>query len=64
MRENLTLKKIIMLFIISFAVLFIEIYFFTNSNGLSGAIIRTIAMQSLVFVPIFILKIVKKYNNY
>ena len=52
MRENLTLKKIIMLFIISFAVLFIEIYFFTNSNGLSGAIIRTIAMQSLVFVPI------------
>lgn len=49
----MTLKRCIRLFVLSFIVLFFNTYLFSNSNGFFGAIIRTLALQSLMFIPLF-----------
>ncbi len=49
----MTLKRGIRLFVLSFIVLFFNTYLFSNSNGIFGAIIRTLALQSLMFSPLF-----------
>lgn len=49
----MTLKRYMKLFFVSFIVLFINIYLFSNSNDFLGVIIRTLALQSLIFIPLF-----------
>lgn len=53
MENEMTLRRCINLFFISFIILFINTYLFSNSNGFLGAIFRTLALQALIFIPLF-----------
>lgn len=60
MEKKITLKRSITLFVVSFIVLFTNIYLFSDPSGPMGAVIQTLAVQSLVFIPLFTLMLIQK----
>lgn len=63
MEKKITLKRCITLFIVTFIVLFINIYLFSDNAGLLGAIIKTLLVQSLIFIPLFLLMLIQNKNG-
>lgn len=63
MEKKITLKRSITLFVVSFIVLFINIYLFSDPSGPLGAVIQTLAVQSLLFIPLFVLMLLQKNDN-
>lgn len=63
MEKKITLKRCITLFIVTFIVLFINIYLFSDNAGLLGAIIKTLLVQSLIFIPLFVLMLIQNKNG-
>lgn len=63
MEKKITLKRSITLFVVTFIVLFTNIYLFSDHSGPLGAIIQTLAVQSLVFIPLFILMLLQKMKT-
>lgn len=63
MEKKITLKRSVILFIVTFIVLFINIYLFSDNSGLLGAIFQTLIVQSLIFIPLFVLILIQNKNG-